>query len=420
VTGRRVSPRLLAYLVVAAALLTAGVLTGRGPLLALGAPVGFAVVMAVALGAATTQGRVRLVDPTDREVAEGAEVAIAVEVHGPRRAVVDVALALPPSVAALDGARPRRLRLGRDGSAVDLVRLQVDRWGRHQLGLGVVRSRDPLGLVSQEAVLADQVTVRVRPGVERVRTPVRPSRLRLATGAHPARVVGPGIEFAGLRAYQAGDRPRDLSWRATARGDELVVTERHPERSADVVLFVDSFAAEGLDQTVRAAMTVAGHQLAERDRVGLVVFGGSMRLLRPAAGRRQLRALADALIDIRPVFSWADKEIRAIPPRMLPAGAAIVAISPLVDERTVGAIGDLRRRRLDIRVIEVSPSRWTPEPSSAMDRLAWRLWEMQRQARRDRFAALGVPVVQWREGLDVELLLAQFARQGGRARRWVA
>ena len=56
------------------------------------------------------------------------------------------------------------------------------------------------------------------------------------------------------------------------------------------------------------------------------------------------------------MFSWAEKEIRAIPPRMLPAGAAILAISPLIDERTVGAIGDLRRRRLDIRVIEVSPS----------------------------------------------------------------
>ena len=55
-----------------------------------------------------------------------------------------------------------------------------------------------------------------------------------------------------------------------------------------------------------------------------------------------------------------------------------------------------------------------------MDRLAWRLWEMQRQARRDRFAALGVPLVQWREGIDVELLLAQLARQGRRDRRWVA
>ncbi len=154
--------------------------------------------------------------------------------------------------------------------------------------------------------------------------------------------------------------------------------------------------------------------------MGLVVFGGSMRLVRPAGGRRQHRVLADALIDSRPVFSWAEKEIRAIPPRMLPPGAAILAITPLIDERTIGAIGDLRRRRLDIRVIEVSPSRWTPEPRSAMDRLAWRLWEMQRQARRDRFAAVGVPVVQWREGVDMELVLAQLARQGRRARQPVA
>ncbi len=334
--------------------------------------------------------------------------------------VLDVALALPAAVTALDGARPRRLRLGHDGSVLEVIRLRADRWGRHQLGVGVLRGRDPLGLVSQEAVLVDQAAPSVRPDIERVRTAVRPSRLRLATGAHPARVVGPGIEFAGLRAYRAGDGPRDLSWRGSARGDELMVIERHPERSADLVLFVDSFAAEGLDQTVRAALTIAGHQLAQRDRVGLVVFGGSMRLVRPAGGRRQLLALVEALVDIRPVFSWADKEIRAIPPRMLPAGAAILAISPLVDERTIGAIGDLRRRRLDIRVIEVSPARWAPAPSSPVDGLARRLWEMQRQARRDRFAAVGVPVVQWHEGVDVELLLTQLARQPRTARRWMA
>ena len=143
---------------------------------------------------------------------------------------------------------------------------------------------------------------------------------------------------------------------------------------------------------------MAAHQLAQRDRVGLVVFGGSMRLVRPAGGSRQFRRLADALVDTQPVFSWAEKQIRTIPPQMLPPGASILAISPLVDERTIGAIGDLRRRRHEVAVIEIDPARWAPPPRDALGRVARRLWDLQRQARRSRFLAVGVPVVEWPRG----------------------
>jgi uncharacterized protein (DUF58 family) len=419
VSARRVSPRLIGYLVVAAGLMAVGVISGRVGLVALGAPFGLVVLMAVALGHPVAEARVHLVEPAGGEVDEGGEATVAVEVQGHRWQVVDVALAVPEAMVVGDGTAARTLRLDADGRAVEPVQLVARGWGRHRLGLGVVRSRDPLGLVSTDRVMAGQADRRVRPQADPRRTAVRPARLRMASGSHPARVFGPGIEFAGLRPYQSGDRPRDLSWRGSARRDELMVIQRHPERSADVVLFIDSFAAEGLDQTVRAALSVARHQLAERDRVGLVVFGGSMRLVRPAAGGRQFRRLAEALVDTRPVFSWAEKEIRAIPPRMLPVGASILAISPLVDQRALAAIADLRRRRHDIGVVEVSPTQWAPAPADATQVLARRLWEMQRDARRSRFAAAGVPVVQWRPDVALELLMAELAARG-RGRRWLA
>ncbi len=199
-----------------------------------------------------------------------------------------------------------------------------------------------------------------------------------------------------------------------------MVTERHPERAGDVVVFVDSFAAEGLAATVRGSLAVVDRQLAERDRVGLVVFGGSLRLVRPGAGRRQRQRIVEALLDVQPVFSWAEKSIQAIPPHMLPRGATIVAVSPMVDERTLNAVADLRRRRHEVVVLEVSPGSWTPAPADPLEGAAQQLWEMDRQARRSRLRATGVQVVQWDDDVPLELLLARLAQERRGMPQWSA
>ena len=61
-------------------------------------------------------------------------------------------------------------------------------------------------------------------------------------GNQVARQKGEGLEFADLREFAAGDRVRSINWRASARRNVLVVNERHPERNADVILFLDTFA----------------------------------------------------------------------------------------------------------------------------------------------------------------------------------
>ena len=79
------------------------------------------------------------------------------------------------------------------------------------------------------------------------------------------------------------DRVRSINWRATARRGSLVVNERHPERNADVVIFLDSLAearaaAEGtLEQAVRTAATLATRFLERRDRVGDDVYVPAVR-----------------------------------------------------------------------------------------------------------------------------------------------
>ncbi len=413
-----VSIRLMVYLVAGVALMAAGAASGRGGLVALGAPLVLAVLISTARRPAQpASGRAR-VDLDD--VAEDDEIALTIDLVGRPHQTVELALVVPSGVSLVDGHQARQLRLGRNGRLSTRIAMTADRWGHHRLGTFVLRSGDPLGLVAVDRVVDDPATVRVRPRTEHLTTSILPLRTRPASGNHPARVAGAGIEFAGIRPYQPGDRARDLSWRASARRDTAMVIQHHPERSGDVILFVDTFAPEGLDETIRAAVTVARHQLADRDRVGLVVFGGTLRWLRAGTGGRQFRLIADALVDARAVASWAARDVATIPPRMLPTGASILAVTPLIDERAIAAVGDLRRRRYEVSVIEVSPSRWTPEPGDDVARLALRLWRLQRATLRGRLAGVGVPVVEWHEGVPLEVIMRRLEGLTTRRARWLA
>ena len=84
--------------------------------------------------------------------------------------------------------------------------------------------------------------LKVYPGGETLQHLLRPLETQAFAGSQVARTRGEGIEFADLRPFMTGDRVRRVNWRATARRGEPWVNEIHPERSADVVLFLDTFA----------------------------------------------------------------------------------------------------------------------------------------------------------------------------------
>jgi uncharacterized protein (DUF58 family) len=192
-----------------------------------------------------------------------------------------------------------------------------------------------------------------------------------------------------------------------------------PERNADVVIFVDTFSdvrenpkapyGTTLDVGVRAAAALAGAYLRRHDRVGLIGFGGTLRWLRPEMGERQLYRVAEALLDTEATFSYAWKGLEVIPRQTLPAKSLVVALTPLLDGRSLTALLDLRGRGHDLSVIEVSPLPFVRPGRRESERLAYHLWEMERDAMRARFLALGVPVVTWRRGEPIEASLAAAA-----------
>ena len=179
------------------------------------------------------------------------------------------------------------------------------------------------------------------------------------------------------------------------------MNERHPERNTDVVLFVDSFtdvrAGDGsvLEEAVRAAASLATRYLERRDRVGLVGFGGVLRWLQPGMGVTQRYRLIETLIEtgVEPTYTWRD--VSVIPTRILPPASLVLGLTPLVDQRFIAALEDLRARRFDVAVVEVDPVRLVHPGPSEIDSLAYRLWLLEREVLRARLVALGIGIGTW-------------------------
>jgi uncharacterized protein (DUF58 family) len=335
---------------------------------------------------------------------------------------VDVLAVVPRGLDVRDGVRVTGLALAGQPRLLTIA-LRCRRWGGYEIGPIVTRTYDPMRLFTYEQTFDVREPLRVFPDAERLRALVAPRETQVFAGNRVARARGEGIEFAELRPYVAGEAVRRVNWRATARRGTPWVTQHHPERNSDVVLFLDTFAhARGehgstLDETVRAAVSLATAYLEQRDRVGVVSFGGLLRWLRPAGGHVQRYRIIDALLDTELVLSYAWKGIDVVPHRALPPQSLVVALSPLLDERSRTALVDLRRRRFDVAVVDVSPVPAVGPGRAWHEDLAYRLWLLRREQQRGQLAALGVPVVEWRPPDPLQRTLAGLEAWRRRGRR---
>jgi uncharacterized protein (DUF58 family) len=410
---RRSSPRLAGYAGLAALALVAGLAAGRVELVALAAP----FALAAAIGAAA--GREPQLDATltlDRERAlEDDEVPLALELSSATGASrIDVLAQLP---GALRTARPNPLavRLAAGETRTIELPLRCARWGAFSVGPTLVRAQDALAFHAWEARLGAPAPLRVYPSVETLHALLPPFETQVYVGNQVSRARGEGIEFADVRPWTPGDRIRRINWRATARRGELWVNDQHPERNTDVVLFLDTFAEiehdgrSTLDLAVRAATSLAYRYLQRKDRVGVVSFGGYLSWLLPASGTRQLYKIVDSLIQMDVVLSFAAKGVDFLPPRSLPPKALVFALTPLLDSRSASAILDLRARGFDLVVVEVSPIPFVDPGKGELADLSYRLWRLARESLRARYERAGVPVVEWRDGVPLNVPLEEVA-----------
>lgn len=409
---RAFAPKLSAYAGLAALGLVAALAARLPELVALAAPFALLPVIAVLV---SRPPRVRVTTRLERErVLEGEEVEIGVELVAERPSLhLDLLLELPPWLTLADGSDPVAVRLRAGETRVLRFRARCDRWGAYTLGRVFLRGPGPFGFVTWEWQVAGDCALKVYPREETIRALLRPLDTQVFSGNHVARQRGEGIEFADLRQFVPGDRLRNVNWRASARRGELWVNQQHPERNADVVLFLDTFteASHGgrstLDLALRAASSLATRYLTQRDRVGFVTFGGMLNWLLPGSGTTQMYRIIDSLLDTQVVLNYAWRDIEVIPRRTLPPKAIVVALTPLLDDRAVTALLDLRARGFDLVVVEISPEPFLARPGGEVQMVARRLWRLRREALRGRFERAGVPVATWDDERSLAVALEE-------------
>jgi uncharacterized protein (DUF58 family) len=421
---RYATAKLASYAGISAVGLLTALVSARPEIVAVTAP--FLLALGAGLALATPPRLTVEVTLDDSRALEGDEVGARVTLESATPVDrLDIYVRLPDGVQLVDGRNPVALRLAAGQTRELELNLLASRWGGHVIGPTYVRARDPLGLLTWEATADTRPELRTYPRESVLQRVVQAADTQVFAGNEVARTKGEGIEFADIRPWGAGDPLKRVNWRASARRGDLWVNESHPERNIDVILFVDSFAEarlgnEGtLDLAARATSALADAYVRRRDRVGLIGFGGILRWLVPGSGIVQLYRIVDSLLDTQIVLSYYWKEIDVIPRRTLPPNALVIALSPLLDPRSVGALIDLRARGHDLAVIDISPVPFTSRPAGGLDAIAYDIWTLRRDALRHRLRSTGVAVVEWDSELPLQAVLEEvraFRRYARRAR----
>lgn len=407
---RSPTPRLRVYGALSVVGLLAGLALGRPELVALAAPL--IIGLSVGLLGSRHLNVSMSVESENRRALEGDQVDLVVTLTGDQPIS---GLIVEPHFPA--GLHLSRVEVDERGAPATIERgtvsipiaagqprqiryvIECQRWGGYRTIDFRLAAADFVGLYEYTARHPHDLALRVYPRAEELRRLLTPLDTHLSVGDLQSRVRGSGHEFSELRPFDVGDDMRRVNWRASARRDRLWINEYHPDHNGDIVLLVDTpsgnrmLEAAALDYTVRAVATLAREHLGRRDRVGLIVFGGVLRWLRPTTHTDQRYQILDALADSR--IRGGELTVTALPRRALPPHALVIGLSPLVDADVIGAFVELRGRGVDLALIEVTTDTLLPEPKSEERQLARRIWELERDQIRRTFRKKGVAVARW-------------------------
>lgn len=243
--------------------------------------------------------------------------------------------------------------------------------GKHVFGPGTIRSSDPFGWLVHEERLAARTSLLVYPLLAPLSAFGLPARFPFGERATPQRLLEDPLRIAGLRAYQWGDEPRRINWKATARTGMLQSKLYEPSAQHRLLLFLDTrtFLESwlGIDPdlqelTISAAASIARWGLDEGYLVGLATNGITAALrnvggtqpqtfvthlrVPMARGIRQQGLILEALAQLVTYFSVPMARVIEQERATLPYGTTVLYVGTLatLEEETVQRLRAQRRQ----------------------------------------------------------------------------
>jgi uncharacterized protein (DUF58 family) len=340
------------------------------------------------------------------------EVSVTVTNTGSELEEVLIEDALPPNLSVTKGSPRHLLYLPQKKSFTWSYTLQGTR-GTYSFPPPQVEACDPFNLIRRQqeplsVTKADASAQQlfVLPPILRLKhITIRPRRTRVYSGIVPARAGGIGVEFFGVREYQAGDPTKWINWRASAHhSSTLYSNEFEQERVADVGIVLDCRLRANVitgqhsifEHSTLAAATLADVFLAMGNRVSLLLYGRYLNWTLPGYGKMQreriLRALAQAQLGSSQVFADLDN----MPTRLFPKASQVVLVSPLTpDDQEI--LIRLRARGYQVMIISPDPVAFEASflPSEPEIEMAQRVVHMERELMLQRLRRIGIQVVNW-------------------------
>jgi uncharacterized protein (DUF58 family) len=413
---------------VCGALLLLGAVTGRVDVVVLAVP--FALGTAWGLRRWPTRAPGVAVEVPQAEAAEGEPVRMALLMSNQDSVRFDLVVGRLTTSAWLalpGGPRPYAGDLPPGEANRVELRATAVHWGQPEIGPAVAYGVVGDGLLVSGMVSAPGATVRVLPAVPPFRAEETMPRLSALVGVHWSRRPGEGGEFAGVRRYGPGDRPRRIDWRVTLRTGELHVAHTYSDRDAEVVLLLDVLREAGtpggltgpasvVDTSVRAAAAIAEHYLRQGDRVGLVEYSGRPRHLRVAGGRRHLYAALDWLLKTRASRGAGDPPAFGVNAALIPNSALVIVLTPLLGPQSVSLIATLARAGRSVVAVDTLGAQARPAIESPWAQVAFRLWRLERENLVGLLRESGVPVTTWAGTGSLDEVLRDMARMAAAPR----
>ncbi len=332
--------------------------------------------------------------------------------------LLEVFCKLPSELEVMDGSIHNILSIGSGEKKTVSFTISVPLRGDYHISHIYMRTRDPMGIFRTERKFERPTSVHVLPAQEEMKQgKIRPRYPKNRLGNISSKAVGVGTEFFALREYRAGDRMRDINWKATAKNLEPITNDFEGEMSGDVILIVDGFKGSNIgsvrDNTfgasVRAAATLSSNILADRNRVGLIVLGERLSWIYPGYGREQYYKILSQLSSLVSGGLWQLGDVQSLLQRFFPSRCLLIIISPLTNPKVTQTIYDMTRRKYNLLVISPSPLAIESKIGGSHGMISEKMYSLNRNNTMNQLWRY-CPVIDWDPNEPLEVAVEEVGR----------
>jgi len=237
-------------------------------------------------------------------------------------------------------------------------RVQCTARGIYKFGPTILQTGDPFGFATRTNALEATSSLIIYPQVKALAALGLPAELPLGDRNPVRPLIEDPFSVEGIRPYVAGDHPRRVHWRASARTGEMQTKRYERRASPSIALFLDGNTFEHfwegsdsqlLEHAICVSASIASYGVDRGYQVGLTANApraGSAEIIRISASAQaaQLPRMLEALALLVGGTGVRIERVIAEEGSKIPWGMTVVVVTPNVTTGLQQELARLARR----------------------------------------------------------------------------